>query len=121
MFTRKYSNRNLTAVLTGAAAVALVVWTGLAAPWQASGNSPQEERTQAELQAEQALADAHADAAEAGTAGGEEALPGGGPDDEFVPGEILVGFIPGLPAMQADAVRQGVAATKIKEFARIGV
>ncbi len=42
-------------------------------------------------------------------------------DAEFKQGEVLLAFHPGVGLAQADAVRQEVSATQIKEFPRIGV
>ena len=56
MFTRKFSKKSSLAVLTAASGVSLVAWGGWAPSGRAWGNRPQEERTRAELEAEQALA-----------------------------------------------------------------
>ena len=86
MFTGKYSKKSVTGVLAAAAAVALVAWVGLAPSGRAWGDPPQEERTPAELEAEQALADERADAAAPGARHGAEAVPGTAGGDEALPG-----------------------------------
>jgi subtilisin family serine protease len=127
MFTRK-SGKNRSRVLSiTSAAVAALLSLGLLRP--AWGDPPEdeevragtthEERSLSDLEARQTLADARADAAELGTRA--SAAQPQDPAEEFVEGEILVGLRPGVPALQADAVRQALAATKIKEFAQIGV
>ncbi len=136
MFTDKYRTSRLTGLLTVATAVGLVVWTGVGPPGGTRSltvaarvrlheerNPLPHSRGSGSPEAEQALAvgDELPPLTRGDATRGDAALPGTWDDDEFVPGEILVGFRPGLGAGIADAVRQRLAATKIKEFAQIGV
>ena len=99
MFTLHYLKRRFSSV-AAAAGVALGTWAALPPAWARAADG--------------------GDAAQPAD-GADELMPGEDADAEFVPGEILVGFRAGLAAGRADRVRHGLAATKIKEFAQIGV
>lgn len=107
-------------LLVSAMALALVP----SASAQSSNGSPdaaQQEGIRADVRVEPDVGGSEAAATAPGYNGDPTAALAENSDAEFAPGEILVGFHPGLGAAQVDVARQGLAATHIKEFAQIGV
>ena len=98
-------------LMTAAACALALAQIASAQPANNSPNAAQQEGIPADVRVEPDVAAWEA----AATALAENS------DAEFVPGEILLAFRPGVAVAQVDAVRQAVAATQIKQFPQIGV